>query len=134
MTRALSVFGAYAECRIIGGRKMHEMSIAKGIVELVRNSVDESQQKNVARVVVRVGAWIAVVPESLAFCYEAITEGTSIANSRLVVDEVPIVVRCRNCGVESTVEKFRLCCRSCGATKVDAITGEELMVSRIELE
>jgi hydrogenase nickel incorporation protein HypA/HybF len=51
---------------------MHELSIAQGILDIVREHVPEGQSAGVRTIEVRVGRMSGVVPESLEFCFEAL--------------------------------------------------------------
>ncbi|MDH3455650.1 MAG: hydrogenase maturation nickel metallochaperone HypA [Gemmatimonadota bacterium] len=110
------------------------MSIAQSIVEIVEETLRAEPGTRVERVVVRIGRLVAVGPDSLAFCYEAITEGTALAGSDLVVEEVPVRVRCRACGETTELETFTFRCARCGGVELSALSGNELVVSHIEVE
>jgi hydrogenase nickel incorporation protein HypA/HybF len=112
---------------------VHEMSIAQSIVEIVEDALGDEPASGVERVLVRVGALVAVVPHSLTFCYQAITEGTALAGSELVVEEVPVRVRCNACGREDELESFVFRCRGCGGTRLTTLSGDELVVGHIEV-
>ena len=111
---------------------MHEMSIAENIVEIV----DDATRGNagiVEQVFVDVGTLVAVVPDSLEFCYAAITAGTPLERSRLVIRVIPIRVRCRDCGGTSEVESFVFRCPGCDGTALEVLSGNELSVKEIEV-
>jgi hydrogenase nickel incorporation protein HypA/HybF len=113
---------------------VHEMSIARSIVEIVDETLRAEPGARVERVVVRVGRLVSVVPDSLAFCYQAITEGTALAGSDLVVEEVPVRVRCAACGETTELEAFAFRCARCGGVELTTLSGNELVVSHIEVE
>lgn len=113
---------------------MHEMSIAQSIVEIVEEALRGEPAARIDRVVVRIGRMVAVVPESLSFCYGAITEQTSLAGSELVIEEMPVCVRCKACGATSELETFAFRCACCGGVELTALSGNELVVSHIEVE
>jgi hydrogenase nickel incorporation protein HypA/HybF len=110
------------------------MSIARDIVEIVEEAVRDEPGARVERVVVRVGAMVSVVPDSLSFCYEAITDGTPLAGSRLVIEEVPVRVRCNACHYTGELKAFVFRCERCGGTALTALSGNELAVSHIEVD
>jgi hydrogenase nickel incorporation protein HypA/HybF len=110
------------------------MSIARDIVEIVEEAVRDEPAARVERVVVRVGAMVSVVPDSLSFCYEAITDGTPLAGSRLVVDEVPVRVCCNTCHYTGGLKGFVFRCERCGGTALSVLSGSELIVAHIEVD
>jgi hydrogenase nickel incorporation protein HypA/HybF len=83
----------------------------------------------------RVGALAAVIPETLEFCYGIAAEGTPLEGSNLVIDVLPVVVRCEPCGLDSELEgiqSFR--CPKCGEPCGDLRQGRELEIESIEIE
>lgn len=113
---------------------MHELSIAQNIVEIVQDALGRAGRPRVEKVVVQLGEMVAVVPRSLEFCYEAMTQGTPLAGSTLVIEEVPAEARCRACGRRFRVDSYVFRCPHCEATQLEVLTGHELAVSHIEVE
>jgi len=113
---------------------MHEMSIAQNIIEIVEEILQDKNKTKVIKVFVKVGELVAVVPDSLDFCYTAIIEETPLAGSKLMIKEIPVRVHCKNCNKDSRIEGFIFQCPYCDSKTLDIITGRELTVSEIEVE
>ncbi len=113
---------------------MHELSIAASLVDTVSESLD-LERMVVQSVHLRVGALAGVVPEALLFCYEAVTQGTPLQGSSLVIESLPVVVYCPACDAEGELEYtvFLLCPR-CGEPTGDLRQGRELDVAYVEIE
>jgi hydrogenase nickel incorporation protein HypA/HybF len=47
---------------------------------------------------------------------------------------VPVRVRCRSCSAETGAQPNRLVCGACGDWQVDVIAGEEMVLTRVEIE
>jgi hydrogenase nickel incorporation protein HypA/HybF len=110
---------------------MHELSIAGAIVAIAAR---HAAGRRVTVVDVRVGHLRQVVPDSLAFAFELVAEGTEIEGAQLVLHEVPAAGRCRVCATEGPLTEFPLHCGACGGLDVEVIQGEELLVDSLELE
>jgi hydrogenase nickel incorporation protein HypA/HybF len=67
---------------------VHELSLANSIFDVVRQYVPVDRAPLVRAVRVRVGDVAGVVPDSLAWCFSAITSDTPYARASLVVDHV----------------------------------------------
>ncbi|MBE0557591.1 MAG: hydrogenase maturation nickel metallochaperone HypA, partial [Proteobacteria bacterium] len=80
---------------------MHELSIAHGIVDIVRQYVGTPELKLVRSIRLKVGKHSGVVVDSLEFSFMAITADTDLRDSRLEVERIPFVVECRSCGKRS---------------------------------
>ena len=108
---------------------MHELALCQAIVDTVERHADG---RRVEQVDVRIGHFRQVVPDSLQFSWELLTEGTDLAGCRLVIDHVPAVIDCRACGTATTLEVPILVCPSCGGSEVTLVSGEELLVASID--
>jgi len=112
---------------------MHELSIAQNIVEIIQEHVPSDGLHLVKNVKLKIGELAGVVPDSLEFCFDAITEQTPMRNAILVVERVPFVVECRKCGRVSTNDVGTLLCAECGSDETRMVSGNELLVTAIEL-
>jgi len=113
---------------------MHELSIAMGIVDA---AMDEARQRGVqvSAVHLRLGALSGVVKDALLFCYEVACQDTPLAGSRLIVEDVPVVVFCSRCNdtrVLGSVQSFS--CPECITPTMDVRKGKELEVFALEVE
>jgi len=74
-----------------------------------------------------------VVPASLVFAFEVISQGTELEGAELAIEQVPAAGVCRDCGSHTVLPDFPLMCSACGGLDVDVTEGEELQVDSIEL-
>ena len=113
---------------------MHELSIAMGIVEA---ALEEAQRRGVqvSAVHLRLGALSGVVKDALLFSYEMACQDTALAGSRLIVEDVPVVVFCPQCEKEQTLPSVQsFACPVCGKPTIDIRRGKELEVYALEVE
>ena len=108
---------------------MHELSITESVVETV---VERLGEKRVVRVVLEIGKLSGVVVDSVRFCFDLVTGGTTLEGARLEVDEPPGLARCRSCGKESEMNDLLAMC-ACGSTELDVIAGEQLRIKEVEV-
>ncbi len=111
---------------------MHEMGIAQSILEIVEQEMVRHGATRVSAIRLVVGEFTAVVPHSLAFCFEIITKDTAFEGVKLEIEHAPLTGRCIDCGEEFIIEEYRFICRKCGSQDIETIAGRELLVKEIE--
>ncbi len=109
---------------------MHELSICRNIVELAQQHADGCQ---VQRLQLAVGKLTAVMPDALKFCFEALSQGTLLADARLEIMEIDGLAQCAVCGLDFTMPVSGARC-ACGATAYRILTGQELKITELELK
>lgn len=112
---------------------MHELSIARSLVDIASDAAAEAQATQVDVVTLRIGALSGVVKEALLFSYDIVIENSILAESRLEIEELPVIVHCPTCQVETTlpnIQRFR--CGQCDQPTADIVQGREMDVVSIE--
>lgn len=113
---------------------MHELSIAMSIVELAE---EEAERRGVQleAVHLKLGALSGVVKEALLSCYEMVCDGTPLQGSRLMIEEVPVVIFCPTCRAERPLRSIQLfCCPECDTPCAEIVHGKELEVVALEIK
>ncbi len=108
---------------------MHELSICSALAAIVER---HAEGRPVARVCIDVGHLRQVVPDTLRFSWELVVADTALAGSELEITHIPAVIACRACGGRTTLEAPVFRC-GCGATDVEVVAGDELVVRSLEL-
>ncbi len=114
---------------------MHELSIAMSIIEIAEAESERRGGLHVSAVHLRLGLLSGVVKDALLFAYEIARNDTPLADSRLVVEEVPGLIYCPACDARrpmSSPEWF--CCSECGSLASEIVQGKELEVVSLEVE
>jgi hydrogenase nickel incorporation protein HypA/HybF len=114
---------------------MHELSIVASVVDSVTETLASYPGAQVLEVRLKVGALASVVVDSLEFCWGIATEDTPLAQTKLVVRTVPVVIRCATCERDVELDGVQsLRCPVCGETTMDVRQGRELEIESIEIE
>ena len=113
---------------------MHELAICQALIEQVERVARENEARRVVQVVVSVGPLSGVEPKLLQHAYPLAAAGTLAEAAPLVVETEPVRVRCRSCAVESEALPNRVLCGACGDWQVDVVSGEQLLLKRVEIE
>jgi len=114
---------------------MHELSIAMSIVEMAQEEAEKQGGVQVVAVHLKLGALSGVVKDALVSAYEMACYDTPLQESRLVVEEVPVLVLCPHCRAPRPVSSVQLfCCAECGTPASEIVQGKELEVVALEIE
>ena len=114
---------------------MHELGLARGIVELASSAATEAAATRVTSVHIAVGRLAGIEPGALLFSYDLAAEGTVAAGSTLVITEIPVTIWCPTCNAERElpgIQRFR--CPECDMPSGQIRRGKELEVESIEVE
>src|SRR5262245_31860991 len=114
---------------------MHELSIAVSIVEMASQEVAKRGGGRVCALHLRLGALSGVVKEALLFSHDIACLGTPLAGSKLIIEEVPVVIYCQTCQAEHNLESIqRFACPACGEPTAEVRQGKDLEVVALEIE
>lgn len=112
---------------------MHELSVCQALLVQVEQVARQNAAHSVEKVVLRIGPLAGVEPRLLQDAFPIARAGTVAAAAELVIEELPLTVRCRNCGAETTATPSRLICGACGDWHTQLISGDELLLASVEL-
>ena len=114
---------------------MHELSIAMSIVEFAEEEAEKCEGARVTAVHLRLGAFSGVVKDALVSSFEMACADTRLEGSRLIVEEVPLLVYCSRCDARRPVDpNLWFSCSECGAPTPEIVQGKELEVTGLELD
>jgi hydrogenase nickel incorporation protein HypA/HybF len=113
---------------------MHELSIALSIIEAAEQEAKRHEGK-VSAVHVKVGQLSGVVADALQSSFEIARCDTPLAGSRLVIQEVPVIIYCSRCARQQTLDSnLWLFCPECGTPPSQFLQGKELELVSLELQ
>ena len=113
---------------------MHEMGIALQIVEIATASIPpDAGNVRVEKINLKIGKLAAVVPDSLRFCFDVAIKDTPLAGAKLVVEEMPVVARCKDCDTQWTINSPAFTCEKCNSGSLEILSGRELDIESIEI-
>ena len=112
---------------------MHELSICQSLLDQVMRIAAERSAEAVTRVTLRIGPLSGVEPELLREAFPLARAGTVAARAELVIESLPVRVRCDACGAETDAAPNRLVCGACSDWHTRLASGDELMLVSVEL-
>ena len=113
---------------------MHELSIVASLFETLEEKAKDNRAKKIISVRLKVGALSGVVPELLKTAFDIYKKDTLADEAELVIEEVPLKVKCLKCDAEITKDDFVFICEDCASSELKTLAGTELLLEKIELE
>jgi hydrogenase nickel incorporation protein HypA/HybF len=111
---------------------VHELSICGSIAGIVTR---HAAGRPVKLINVRAGQLRQIVPDTLVYCWELVSAETPLAGSRISIEIVPARIRCRTCEHITEVGDIPVfACGSCGGFDAEVVSGEEFLITSLELE
>jgi hydrogenase nickel incorporation protein HypA/HybF len=113
---------------------MHELAIAQSLVEIIEQEALPYGGAKVTGVKLLIGKLSGVLPDALKFAFEAISVGGIAEGASLEIEEVPLRIRCNQCGKVFLVDDPFMTCPGCEGTDVEMVAGRELEIRSMEIE
>ena len=111
---------------------MHEMSLVKNLLSQVRSIVADNGAERAEEIVIEIGPLSGVEIELVKSAYAELI-GDMRSGATLTIEETPLVIRCRKCGLESQVQNFVFRCKHCDSGRVRVIRGDEFRLLSVTL-
>lgn len=113
---------------------MHELSIAISLIELAEEVAAARGDAHVSAIHLKLGMLSGVAKEALLSSFELACEGTMMEGSKLLIEDMPIIVYCPKCDARRPVNTIQwFTCPECGTPTPDVIQGKELEVTALEI-
>ena len=113
---------------------MHELAITQSILDIAVSAARENGNVKVKEIRIKMGEYSGVVPSLIQEYFDLISQDTLAEKAKLIIDRVPVTVRCLSCGFEGAIDKKKIRCPQCGQTDIKLLTGREFFVDSLEVE
>jgi hydrogenase nickel incorporation protein HypA/HybF len=113
---------------------MHELGMTQRLMDLVLEKAEVAGATRVVRVNVAVGQSSGLVPDSIAFYFDYLKEGTIAEDAELHFRNIPTVLHCRECDLQFEVGRERWSCPKCRGMSVDRLQGGDSYLESLEVE
>jgi hydrogenase nickel incorporation protein HypA/HybF len=113
---------------------MHELAICQSLMNQVESLAFEHRARCVTSIVVAIGPLSGVEAQLLKNAYPLASAGTVAQQAELIIENLPIRVKCSICNNESDALPNKLVCKKCGDWRTTLVSGDELLLMSVELE
>jgi hydrogenase nickel incorporation protein HypA/HybF len=112
---------------------MHELGIVFHIIKEIEEVGQENNLTCVSSVTLQVGEVSGVLHDYLQDCWQwACNRSTLMQGAELIIEQIPAVTHCDNCGKEYPTVTYGKICPYCNSDRTYLLTGNESLIKEIE--
>lgn len=112
---------------------MHELSVCLSLLQQLEKIASDRKAVAVEKIFLEVGPLSGIEPALLKNAYPLAAAGTLAADAELIIETSDVVVSCTQCGAESPAKANRLLCSTCGDFRTQVVSGDEMILQRMEM-
>ena len=112
---------------------MHELAIVEGILRTVVPAAEQNGAVKIEKIYLQIGELSGIVPSCVTQYFVHAAKGSIAEGAEVVMETIPVRIRCAQCGAEETIPVGKHCCPACGSDMFRIISGREYCVDRIEV-
>ncbi|MDH4048210.1 MAG: hydrogenase maturation nickel metallochaperone HypA [Gammaproteobacteria bacterium] len=113
---------------------MHELSVCQAIVREVLELAAARCATSISDIYLRVGPLSGVETPLLRNAFPFAAAGTVVSGAALHVAPTPVRIHCSRCDADTVVPPNRLLCGQCSDWRTELLSGDELLLDRIEMQ
>lgn len=114
---------------------MHEMAIVNNLLNECEKIRIKNNANKITKVIISIGRLSGVEAHYVNEAFIAFTsdKNSSYYNCKLEIIHQDLVLHCRDCYNDFKQENNEFKCKFCNSLKLDIVSGEELLLERVEL-
>ena len=111
---------------------MHEMGTVLAVLDTADKIIDDNNLTSIESIALEVGEVSGILPEFLHKCWGfAITRSKYAKGAELIVEMLPAVTVCNDCGREYETVTYGKICPHCGSNNTVLVCGNEYNIKEI---
>jgi len=112
---------------------MHELAITQSILNIALSEAEKYNSPRILSINIRIGEFAGVVPALIQDYFSLISKGTPAEEAKLVLERVPVKIRCLDCEEEHVIDRAHVRCPNCGSIRFKMLSGREFYVESLEV-
>lgn len=112
---------------------MHELSIMLQVVESIDDILKENQPCKLKSFTLQIGEMTDVVPVFMENAWQSVKDSTPFGDADMIIENVPAVAQCGECGYKDKVSKFGFTCPECNSPDIKIVSGKEMLIKQAEI-
>lgn len=114
-------------------KAMHEFAVCQDMLTQIESIAADEQAAAVDMVTVRIGPLSGIEAHLLKQAFPLAAAGTVAEKAELIIEALPIRVKCQICNAETEAKPNRLICGECGDYHTQLLSGDEMLLASVEL-
>ncbi|MGM0451808.1 MAG: hydrogenase maturation nickel metallochaperone HypA [Thermodesulfobacteriota bacterium] len=115
---------------------MHELPVTEKILDIVVKHAQTHRVSEIVTITLHIGELSDLENEWVQHYFDYLSKDTVAAGAKLVIERIPIVLKCNTCGHEFQTEKSALgqsICPQCSATgDFSLVSGKQYYIKEME--
>lgn len=95
---------------------------------------ERERASRVTSITLQIGPLSGVEAQLLRDAFPIAAAGSIADGAQLLIESMPVMVECTQCGAHSEVAVNRLVCGQCGDWRTRLVSGDEMLLKSLELE
>ena len=112
---------------------MHELAVCQQLLLQVDQIAKEKNARLVESITLRLGPLSGVEAHLLTQAFPLAAAGSIAEDAELIIESLPIRVRCQTCAAETDALPNKLVCGACGDYHTQLISGDEMLLASLSL-
>ena len=113
---------------------MHELSVTQGLLKICLDEGKKHKINKILKMNVKVGELTDLMPDCISYYFNIVAKDTIAENAELLIDKLPVVIKCDTCGSEVILPKNTYLCPKCKSNKYVITSGKEFYLDTMEVE
>lgn len=114
---------------------MHELAVTENIIKICCEEVQRHEVQRVLEVRLDIGELKGLIPNCIQYYFDIASKGTPAEGAKLVINKIPITMKCKNCGLEKEAAPcIGFSCEKCGGQDFKMVKGNEFLIQSLEVE
>ncbi len=112
---------------------MDGLSVAREMLKQLIEKAQSEGASRIVRVVIDIGEMSGVNAKEIQEYFALLSQQTLAEGAKLLINEIPLKVRCLSCSNEYSASGYKMSCPGCGSIASELISGNELRVKEMEV-
>ena len=113
---------------------MHELSVCLSLLDQLNQLAAEHGGRRIIGIELDIGPLSGIEPDLLENAWPIAAADSIAEDAVLKITDADIVVHCSTCNAETAARANRLVCGACGDFRTTLVSGDEMILHRVEFE